>query len=152
MKRPYRITAVVLLLVSAYMARESLELKFSTALGPGPGFFPFWLSVILGVLAVMMFYHATWKVSDPMPADFFASRRGYFRAFAALAALYFSAFTMDFLGFRLMMLAFMVWLFITLGRVNPILIAAIAMATSFGGFWLFGSVLQVPLPVGVLGL
>jgi putative tricarboxylic transport membrane protein len=152
MKRPYQITAVVILLFSAFMVRESLQIRFYTAMGPGPGFFPFWLSVFLGLLAAFMFYHATWGESDPMPADFFASRKGYFRAAAALGALYFCAFAMAYLGFRLTMLIFVVWLLSTLGKVNPILIAVIAALASFGGYWLFDQVLQVVLPVGMFGI
>ena len=39
MRRPYQITATVLLLVAAFIAFESLQLRYYSTLGPGPGFF-----------------------------------------------------------------------------------------------------------------
>ena len=86
MKRPYQITAILLFVLSGCIAIESLKLKYYTPLGPGPGFFPFWLSLCLAALAIAMFYQATFKSSDSRPADFVDSRLGYFRAFAMCAA------------------------------------------------------------------
>ena len=151
MKRPYQITSVVFLLFSAFMVRESLELKFYTTLGPGPGFFPFWLSVIFGILAAFQFYHATWGRSDPMPADFFASRTGYLRALAILVAMAGATFLMEKIGFRLTMLSFLVFLLITLGRTNWLLIIAISVVGSWGTFHVFDQLLKVPLPQGMFG-
>ncbi|HEX2924303.1 MAG TPA: tripartite tricarboxylate transporter TctB family protein, partial [Chloroflexota bacterium] len=90
MKRPYQITAVVFILFSAFIARDSMELKFYTALGPGPGFFPFWLSVLMMILAAMMFYNATFKNAGPMPDDFWASKVGYLRMLAIFLAIAFA--------------------------------------------------------------
>jgi len=33
--------------MSAFLAREALNLRYYTPLGPGPGFFPLWLAVLL---------------------------------------------------------------------------------------------------------
>jgi len=151
MKRPYQITSIVFLLFSAFMARESLELKFYTTLGPGPGFFPFWLSVIFAILAGFQFYHATWGRSDPMPDDFFASRTGYLRALAVVVAMAGATVLMERIGFRFTMLAFLLFLLVTLGRgVNWITIALISLVGSLGTFYVFDHVLKVPLPVGPL--
>jgi hypothetical protein len=79
MKRPYQITGVVFLLLAAFIAWESLQLKFYTHLGPGPGFSPFWLALVLGTVAVLMIVQATPRRWDPMPAGFLASRVGYLR-------------------------------------------------------------------------
>ncbi len=151
MKRPYQITAVVFLLFSAFMARESMELKFYTSLGPGPGFFPFWLSVFFGILAAFQFYHATWTKNDPLPDDFFASRLGYLRALAVLVAMFGAALLLEELGFRLTMLSFLLFLLVTLGRVNPILTVVIAVVGSWGTFHVFDQILKVPLPQGMFG-
>lgn len=55
MTRPYQITATVCVLFAVFVVRESVKLKLYTAMGPGPGFFPLWLSMFFGVLAVVMF-------------------------------------------------------------------------------------------------
>jgi hypothetical protein len=50
MQPPRQITGVLFILLAAFVVRESLDLKFYTQLGPGPGFFPFWLALVLGPL------------------------------------------------------------------------------------------------------
>ncbi len=152
MKRPYQITAIVFLLFSAFIARESLELKFYTTLGPGPGFFPFWLSLFLGALAAVMLYQATFKPQDPMPSDFFANAKGYMRVAAIIIALVASILFMETIGFRLIMLAFYLFLLFALGRQNLIVTALVALAGSWGVYQVFVEYLKVPLPVGIFGI
>src|SRR5262249_31641163 len=53
-KRSWQVASVALLAVFAFFAFESLRLSLADALGPGPGFFPFWLSMIGGVLAAIL--------------------------------------------------------------------------------------------------
>ncbi len=152
MKRPYQVTGIVFILFSAFIARESLDLKFYTSLGPGPGFFPFWLSVFLGALAAIMLYQATFKPQEPMPSDFFANAKGYLRAGAILLALVASVLLMEPLGFRPMMLAFYLFLLFALGRQNILVTIAVALAGSWGVYQVFVELLKVPLPIGIFGI
>ncbi len=156
MKRPYQITSVVFILFSAFIAREALELKYYTSLGPGPGFFPFWLSMIMIVLSGFMFYHATWGKSDPMPADFFASRVGYLKALAVCVSIVFVVFAMEEVGFKITMAIFFVWLLATLGRLKGLVgwvsMAAVVVGGSWGAFYVFNDMLKVPLPTGAFGI
>lgn len=151
MKRPYQITAVVFMLLSLFIIKEAVGLRYYTSLGPGPGFFPMWLAGIFGVLSAFMFYHATWGTSDPMPADFFASKIGYLRNGAILLALIFVIFTLEWLGFRIAILAFLGFLLIALGRANLIATVLVAIAGSWGVFHVFVEWLKVPLPTGIFG-
>ena len=59
MKRAHQVTAVVCLVFAAFVMRRSLGMRLHTPLGPGPGFFPFWLAVIFGGLAMVMLAQAT---------------------------------------------------------------------------------------------
>ena len=152
MKRPYQVTGIVFILFSAFIARESVELKFYTSLGPGPGFFPFWLSVFLGALAAVMLYQATFKPQDPMPADFFANAKGYLRVGAILLALIASVLFMDVVGFRLMMLLFYLFLLFAMGRQNILITIAVALGGSWGVYQVFVEYLKVPLPIGIFGI
>ena len=155
MKRPYQIGGTLFFLFAAFMARESVELKFYTTLGPGPGFFPFWLAVIMMLLSGIMVFQATFRQSDPMPADFFASKVGYLRALAICVSFVWAVKAMDPLGFRLTMLVFFLWLLLTLGRLKGlkgwIITVAVSIAGSWGAFWLFDTALKVPLPRGMFG-
>ena len=151
-KRPYQITGVILLLFSVYIGWESLSLRYYTSLGPGPGFFPLWLAVIMGILSLLMLYHATFGKSDPMPADFFASKVGYLRAAAVCASMIWAVITMPVLGFRISMAVLFLWLQLTLGRVNPVVMVVVTALGSWGAFWVFDNMLKVPLPVGMFGI
>ena len=148
MKRPYQVTAGVFILLSVFVARESLELRFYTSFGPGPGFFPFLLAIILGLLAAVMLYQATFGKQDAIQADFFVTRTQYLRMVAIVVAVIWIIFAMNALGFRLTMFFFFVFLLSVLGRHNPITIILLATACSFGAYHVFAKWLLVPLPAG----
>lgn len=152
MKRPYQITAVVALLFAVFVAWESVELRLYLPMGPGPGFFPLWLSVGFGLLAVIMFCHATFAVADPMPEDFFPTRRGWLRMAAIMGALGAALVLFEPLGFRLTMFAFFMFLLNALSRHRLVLTTVIAVAGSFGVYHVFKDFLEIPLPVGVFGI
>lgn len=151
MKRPYQLAGAVFLLIAAYVARESLELRYSTPLGPGPGFFPLWLSVALGLLATAMIYQATFRSNDLRPPDFFATRSGYVRLAVIVGAIAGTVALMVPLGFRLTMLAFYLVLLNVLGRPHVLTVGLVALGGSFGVYYLFVELLRVPLPVGSIG-
>lgn len=151
MKRPYQITGVVFLILAAFIAWESLELQFYSYIGPGPGFFPFWLALVLGTLAVLMILQATFRRTDPMPADFFASRAGYLRVGAIVLALTATTALMKVLGFQLTMLGIIIFLLFALGRPSLVVTLLVSVAGSFGCFYLFNRLLRVPLPAGLFG-
>ncbi len=148
MKRPYQIAGTVLFLFAAFIARESLDLKFYTTLGPGPGFFPFWLSVLMGLLAAVMVYQATFGQSPPMPEDFYASKVGYFRAGAVILAMAATVVLMERVGFRWTMALFFAFLLVCLGKPNVFDALLVVVAGSLGAFKMFNDVLKVPLPQG----
>ncbi len=151
MKRPYQVTAVVILFLAAFVARESLELKFYTTIGPGPGFFPLLVSILVGFLGAAMLFHASFRVSDPMPADFIAPPAGYLRVGAILVAVIAVIILMKPLGFRLTMTAFLAFLLLAFGHHHPLTTAAVALVGGFGMYQLFAEWLTIPLPLGMFG-
>jgi putative tricarboxylic transport membrane protein len=148
MQRPYQIAGVVLFLFAAYVARESLGLRFYTNLGPGPGFFPFWLAILMGTLSAVMLFQATFQQSPPRPKDFYASRIGYLRAGAVCIAIIGAVFLLEKAGFQWTMALFFLFLLLTLGKSNPWDILLVVVVGSLGAFKLFDDVLKVPLPKG----
>jgi putative tricarboxylic transport membrane protein len=148
MKRPYQVTATVLLVLSALVGIESLKLKYYTPLGPGPGFFPFWLSLGLAALAVAMFCQATFRPAEPRPEGFRGSRLGYLRALAMCAAWAWAVAMLERLGFRLTMAVFFPFLLLALGRVRWHLVVAVSLIGSLAVYYVFTQALSVPLPIG----
>jgi len=151
MKRPYQVTGVVFLLLAAFIAYEALKLRYYTHLGPGPGFFSWWLSLILGGLAIVMILQAMFGRSEAMPADFFADRIGYLRIGAVVLALVATIYLLEPLGFSLTMFAVCAFLLYALGRQSFILTVLVSLASSFGTYYVFDRWLKVPLPRGVFG-
>lgn len=54
MKKADMITGVVLLVLSGFVTREAWLMPPSATFGPGSGFLPFWLGLILAVLALIL--------------------------------------------------------------------------------------------------
>ena len=152
--RAHRTAGILLLLLAAGMAYGALQLTYFTSIGPGPGFFPFWLSVILGGLALAMVAKTFMAspASEAEPDVTMPDRAGYVRMAVVVVALAATAGLLEWLGFRLTMVAMYLLLLGSLGRHGKVAIALITAAGSFGAYEVFVHWLHVPLPIGVFGL
>jgi putative tricarboxylic transport membrane protein len=128
----------------------SLDYSLTDALGPGPGFFPFWLSLIGTALTVALLIQGV--RSPDTDGDILPTGRAALQAGAVLFALTAAAVLFEPLGYRLTMLVFIAGLLPALGARSPSAIALTALAGSFGVFHVFYYWLKVPLPIGALGL
>jgi len=135
------------------MAFIAFGYSLRDALGPGAGFFPFWLGT-LGVVLSLALFVQSWRGRAIGEGTQVLLPRGdrAWRAAALLAGLVAAALLLQPLGFRLAMLVFSVGLLLALGVRRPVAIAIFALASSFGLFHLFYHWLQVPLPIGLLGI
>lgn len=152
MRRGHQIAGLAFLAAAALLGWEGSRLTYYSSLGPGPGFFPVWLCILLALLSVGVLVRATLSPVEPLPADFWPEPDGIRRILAVVGSLAFAALALPFLGYRLTMLAFGFGLMVILGRRNPIEILAIALLGSFGTYALFVDRLGVALPVGKFGL
>lgn len=151
MRRPYQITGILVLLLAVFVAVESLSLRYYTPLGPGPGFFAFWLALILAGLAVIVILQATFGRPEPMPDDFFADRTGYLRIGAVVLALVATIYSFEPVGFPLTMFGVCAFLLYALGRRRVVVTLVVSLACSVGVYYVFDHWLRVPLPRGVFG-
>jgi putative tricarboxylic transport membrane protein len=129
----------------------SFDYSLTDALGPGPGFFPFWLSLIGAVLMVAILIQDA-RSRDIDPSSILPNRKAILQGGGVLVALALAAALLEPLGFRLTMLLFIAALLLILGARSPTAIALTAAAGSFGVFHVFYYWLKVPLPIGALGL
>ena len=141
--RGWQAALAVLAAVFAFFALESLRLSLSDALGPGPGFFPFWLSVAGGVLALALTVQIARGTLDfENPTLKFELRP----VALVLAGLIVATALLEAIGFRLAMLALLPYLLFVLGVRNWVAMAVFSLAGSFGVYHLFSGLLKVPLP------
>jgi putative tricarboxylic transport membrane protein len=150
-RRGRQVACVCLLGIFAAALVISLDYSLSDALGPGPGFFPFWLSLI-GVVLTAGLLIETARSTDVGATAVLPTAAGVAHGASVLIALIAAAALLEPLGFRLTMIAFIAALLLALGARSPIPIALSALAGSFGVFHVFFYWLKVPLPISMLGL
>ena len=143
MKRGWQAAVAVLLLVFAFFAYESLRLSLRDALGPGAGFFPFWLSVAGGFLGLLLLV----QIARGTFAFEAQNLKFELRPVAlVLAGLIVATALLEAVGFRLAMLALLPYLLLVLGVRNWFALAVFSLAGSLGVYHLFSGLLKVPLP------
>ena len=152
MRRPLQVAALAIIVAGLFVAWESVTLNLYTVMGPGPGFFPLCLAIALIGLTATMFLQATFQDAEPRPDGFLARRIGVLRILAVLAALVAVALLLEPLGMRLTFFAFVSLLPPLLGYHRPLIVLPVALAASFGVYEVFARMLDIPLPVGALGL
>jgi putative tricarboxylic transport membrane protein len=151
--RGWQVACVCLLGVFVPALITSLGYSLTDALGPGPGFFPFWLSAIgIALTGGMLVQLARGSFVSDDAVALLPSRQVALQAGAVLVALTVAAALLEPLGFRLTMLPFIAGLLLALGARSLLAIALTAVAGSFGVFHVFYYWLKVPLPIGVLGI
>ena len=152
MRRGWQVAALTLLVICLLFSYESFQLSLSDTLGPGPGFFPFWLGVLGAVLAVALVVQLHLNQVDLGTAALefdSAGVRGVIQVVVALAA---GSALLEIAGFRVSMLLLLGYLLHILGVRSRLAIAVFATVGSFGVFHVFYYLLRVPLPMGILGL
>ncbi|CAN5473546.1 tripartite tricarboxylate transporter TctB family protein [soil metagenome] len=144
-------TSVMLALCLLAVWQSSL-LALTDKLGPGPGFFPFWLSLIGTAFSIVLLVGVIRAPADPPDAEPILPRAyGARRIGAIIGSLAVTALLMEVLGFQLAMLAFNIVLLVALGERRWIGIGVFAVAGSFGVHYVFTRWLDVLLPAGLLG-
>ena len=153
--RQGRLIATGAMLVLCLLAIwQSLLLPLTDRLGPGPGFFPFWLALIGTGLAIALLVSTFREAADPADPEtrILPHGPGATRWLAIVVLLAAVTLTMEYVGFRLSMLVFNAALVIVLGDRRWWVIAVFAFLGSFGVYYVFTTWLDVLLPVGQLGL
>jgi putative tricarboxylic transport membrane protein len=142
-----RIGGSALCLLALFVMWESRTLPLGTWRNPGPGYFPVLLAALLLILGALV-----WAMGGGAAS---VAGVGWGEAGHTLVILGVSAFIclgLERLGYRLTMLAallFLVWL---VEKKSLLVGAAFAIGLAFGSFYLFDTLLRVPLPRGPLGI
>jgi hypothetical protein len=138
--------AAVVLVFGATAAYESTKLQFGTIHSPGPGFFPWWISILIVLLALVLLAQVLTSRSP-------TSREAFGRVAKVVALFIFLvAYTvlLDALGYPLC--TFFLVLFM-LRAIDPqpwAIAVGVAAITAVSSYIVFASWLSVPLPRGSL--
>ena len=146
MRRIYQTAAICFMALSAFTVWESWNLEYYTSLGPGPGFFPLWLGVLLGGLSLAWLVGESLRKGTAKDRAFLPPRAGMVRILSILGALAAMAGLMNLLGFQLSMFLFVVFLLMGMGKQTLWVTLITALVCSVGVYRLFGGYLDVALP------
>jgi hypothetical protein len=141
-----RVSGIALVLFSLLVIWESRVLPVGTFRQPGPAYIPVLLAVLLFICGACLTVTAR-----RAPLLFSLSWREWPHALAILAACIFAVFGLERLGYRLTMLLVLSFLVKMMETRGWMLTVSFAFALAFGSFFLFHTILRVPLPLGPLG-
>ena len=152
MKKADMITGVVLLVLSGYVIQDAWQMPPSMTFGPGPGFLPFWLGVVLAVFAAILFVsawqrQATEKDSKPV----FPGKQALFGIGLVLVGLAGYIFLIEILGYLVDTFLFIVFLMKVVEREKWRLTLMVAVGTTAALFIIFQFLLEIKLPSNALG-
>jgi hypothetical protein len=141
-----RVSGSTLVLFALLVIWECRYLPLGTFRLPGPAFVPALLASLLLAFGLLLIVPG--KISPLLSSLSWTEWR---HALAILAACAFAVFAVERLGYRLTMLLVLVFLLKLVEVRGWILSLTYAFALSFGSFFLFHSILRVPLPGGTFG-
>ena len=139
---------IVLFIYSAVMVWQSTTLDYYTPYGPGPGFFPLWISILLLVLSILYLWETTMKevflLSNIIPKG-----KDLRNILAVLGSVVIFMILVNFVGFVISGSILLFLLFMKEYKWYQGI--AMSISISFLLFYIFKTLLDVPLPSNAFG-
>ena len=142
-----RIAGLALVAIALGIAWESSKLPLGSLANPGAGFLPLAIAVALACFGVL-----TAVLDEGTPAWASVSWTEAPRAAGILAATAFGALFLERLGYRITTFVMAAFLLLVMERKHPVAAVIAALVLSAGTYYLFSTLLRVPLPLGPWGL
>jgi len=139
--RSDQFSGLMLLALAAYVGWENRAYPVGTLQEPGPGYMPLLLAVFLGAVGLLIALLG--GRSAPLASLKWAEAT---RAVVILAACAVATFALERIGYRLTVIALLVFFLGVLERRRPLPVALVALGFSLASFYVVGDVLRVPLP------
>ena len=146
MTRVHQVAILIIIAFSTWVVVEAVQLTYYTELGPGPGFFPFWLALFLGGLAAIWFVQLCLRPLQGRAREFVPNRPGFMRIVALILSVAVFGLLVEKIGFAVLMFAFLLFLLVALGRQSVFVTLAVSILGSFGVYFVFSNWLKVHLP------
>lgn len=144
--RSDQFSGLMLLALALYVGWENRVYPLGTLQEPGPGYMPLLLAVFLGAMGLMIALRG--GKSDPLSSLGWSEAR---RAVLILIIGAVGAAALEHIGYRLTMIGLLVFFLGVLERKKPWAVAIAAFGFSLVSYYVFATLLQVPLPVSHWG-
>lgn len=140
-------SGLMLVALALYVGWENRAYPVGTLQEPGPGYMPLLLTIFLGALGLLI---VLWGIrSEPLAAMKWSEAK---RAVVILIACGVGAFALERLGYRITVIALLVFFLGVLERKRPLAVALVALGFSFASYYVVADLLHVPLPTSRWGL
>ena len=138
--RSDQFSGLMLFALALYVAWENRAYPIGSLQEPGPGYMPLLLAVFLGMMGLVI---ALWGIkSTPLAAIRWPEAR---RALAIMIACAVSAVTLERLGYRITIIAFLIFFLGVIERRRPLPVLLVSFGFGLITFYVMG-LLDVPLP------
>ena len=139
--RSDQFSGLMLLALALYVGWENRAYPIGTLHEPGPGYMPLLIVVFLGAMGLLI---ALWGAkSAPLASVQWPEAM---RAVVILIACGVATFALERIGYRITVIALLVFFLGALERKRPLPVALVALGFSFASFYVVGDLLRVPLP------
>ena len=142
-----RAAGATLVLIGLITIWQSRALPLGSLHRPGPAYMPVLLAVLLIIFGVAVFAMGA-RARRLREVGWHEWRH----AVAIFAACAFAAWGLERLGYRITMAVVLAFLMLALERKGLVLSLVLTIAMAWGSFYLFDTLLRVPLPRGPFGL
>jgi putative tricarboxylic transport membrane protein len=149
MRRADQVTGLLLLVFGISFAVGARGFPYATSTGPGSGFLPFWLGVVMAVMALMLVISAT-RQADPGEA-WLPTGRPLARIGVVIVATALLIALMPLVGMALGTVLFLVGLLHFLEGHGWGVTLGVAAGTAVVNWLIFSFWLGVPFPLGPFG-
>jgi putative tricarboxylic transport membrane protein len=152
MKKADMIAGVVLLALAGFVIQESWRMPSSATFGPSAGFLPFWLGVVLAVMATTLFVSALRRPATEKESEaVFPEKQALFAITSVLVGLAVYILLIEVLGYLVDTFLFIVFLMKVVEREKWPLTLMVAVGTTAVLFITFQFLLQITLPSNMFG-
>ncbi len=144
--RADQIAGLMISLAGAYAGWETLKLPLGSLDNPGPGYMPLILATLLVILGLVV--ASAGGKSQPLAEIRWPELR---HAFAIFGTCVFAALAIEPLGYRLTVAVMLIFLIGVIEKKPPLAVILVSAGMAIGSYWLFATLLKVPLPPGLFG-
>jgi len=151
MKKADLVTGVILLILSGYVIDASLRMPPAVSFGVGMGFFPFWLGLLLAVLAVILIVSAWRRPRDPDDRSPFPAKNALISVTLVLAGLGIYIFLLWWLGFIVDTFLLVAFFMKGVEREQWRMTLMVAALTTGALYIVFETLLRIGIPKNMFG-
>ncbi len=152
MKKADQWSGLVLLIFSALIFWGAIPMPYGTLRDPGPGFLPLWLGILLGAMSIGLILKVTWqKEGARMLRAILGEKIRWGKVLSVLIALFLYSYLLDPLGFLIVTLLLMFFLFRFIDPLPWKAVIVWSLLGCLGTYLIFEVWMKLRLPKGLLG-